>query len=152
MVPSAFVFLEALPITPNGKVDRRALPAPDQARPELEQTFVAPRTRLEEQIAVIWAEVLKLERVDMHDDFFDLGGHSLWPPRVISRVREAFHTEVPLRSLFAMPTVAGLADVINKARAGDSQNSATKISPIPRQQHRVTLTSPRSVRGSGVQR
>ena len=152
MVPSAFVFLEPLPITPNGKVDRRALPAPDQARPELEQTFVAPRTRLEEQIAVIWAEVLKLERVDMHDDFFDLGGHSLWPPRVISRVREAFHTEVPLRSLFAMPTVAGLADVINKARAGDSQNSATKISPIPRQQHRVTLTSPRSVRSSGVER
>ena len=89
MVPSAFVFLDLIPLTSNGKVDRKALPAPDQNRFDLEESFVAPRTPVEEMIAEIWAEVLKLDRVGIHDNFFDLGGHSLLATQVISRLREA---------------------------------------------------------------
>src|SRR5262249_45295731 len=77
MVPSAFVLLEALPLTPSGKVDRKALPAPDNARPELEEAYVAPRTPVERGLADLWAEVLGLERVGVHDNFFELGVHSL---------------------------------------------------------------------------
>ncbi len=109
MVPSAFVMLEALPLTPNGKVDRRALPAPDQTRPDLENGFVAPRTPVEKALAGIWTEVLGLKKVGVHDNFFDLGGHSLMATQVISRIRVAFQVEMPLRTLFETPTVAGLA-------------------------------------------
>jgi acyl carrier protein len=101
--------LDSLPLTPNGKVDRRALPAPDQSRPELVNSFVAPRTSVEDTLAKIWAEVLKLEKVGIHDNFFELGGHSLLATQVISRVREAFQLEVSLRDLFENPTVASLA-------------------------------------------
>jgi acyl-coenzyme A synthetase/AMP-(fatty) acid ligase len=86
MVPSAFVFLDRLPLTHNGKIDRKALPVPDQCRPELEEIYVAPRTPVEEMIAEIWAEVLKLDRVGVHDNFFDLGGHSLLATQIISKV------------------------------------------------------------------
>jgi amino acid adenylation domain-containing protein/FkbM family methyltransferase len=109
MVPSAFVFLDALPLTPNGKVDRRALPTPDESRPELKEAFVAPRTPAEKVIAAMWAEILKLEQVGIYDNFFDLGGHSLLATQVISRVRDTFHVELPLRTLFENPTVASLA-------------------------------------------
>jgi acyl-coenzyme A synthetase/AMP-(fatty) acid ligase/acyl carrier protein len=112
MVPSAFVFLESLPVTPNGKVDRIALPLPDQSRPELEENYVAPRTSIEEALAGIWAEILKLERVGIHDNFFDLGGHSLLATQVISRVRRAFQVEIPLRAMFEKPTVEELAIAI----------------------------------------
>ena len=112
MLPSAFVFLDTLPLTPNGKFDRRALPAPDQIRPELDESFTAPHTPVEKTLAKIWAEVLKLEKVGVHDIFFDLGGHSLLATQVISRAREAFHLELSLRSLFESPTVAGLAERI----------------------------------------
>jgi acyl carrier protein len=117
MVPSAFVMLEALPLTPNGKVDRRSLPAPDQTRPELWEAFVAPRTPVEELLAGIWAEVLKLERVGVYDNFFDLGGHSLLAIQVVSRLRVAFQVELPLRSLFEAPTIAGLAVAIVQRQA-----------------------------------
>ncbi len=112
MAPSAYVWLESLPVTPNGKIDRRALPAPDKTRPQLEAAFVAPRTPTEEQLAAIYAEVLGLERVGISDHFFDLGGHSLLATQVISRVRQSFEIELPLRSLFETPTVAGLAENI----------------------------------------
>ena len=81
MVPSAFVFLDSLPLTPNGKLDRNALPAPDHSRPELEDAFAAPRTPVEENLANIWAVVLKLDKIGIHDNFFDLGGHSLLATR-----------------------------------------------------------------------
>jgi acyl-coenzyme A synthetase/AMP-(fatty) acid ligase/acyl carrier protein len=116
MLPSAFVFLDTLPLTPSGKVDRAALPAPDQIRPELEKTFVAPRTPVEIMLAEIWAKVLGLNEVGVHDDFFELGGHSLLATQVISRVRDALHVEIPLRSLFERPTVAGLAERIEVFR------------------------------------
>jgi acyl carrier protein len=110
MIPSAFVTLDALPLTSNGKVDRKALPAPDQSRPEQENPFVPPSTMVEKTIAAIWAHVLKVDRVGIHDNFFELGGHSLLATRVISRLRDAFRVDLPLRSLFESPTVAGLAE------------------------------------------
>ncbi len=131
MIPSAFVFLESLPLSPNGKVDRKALPVPDQSRPELEESFVAPRTAVEEILAEIWAELLKVENVGVHDNFFDLGGHSLLAAQLISRVRDAFHVEVPLRSLFEAPTVAGLALGIEAARQGQTNPASLPIVPVP---------------------
>src|SRR5262249_40430762 len=117
LVPSALIMLEELPLTPNGKVDRRALPAPDRYRPELETQYAAPRTQSEEVVARIWAEVLGLERVGIHDQFFaELGGHSLLATQLISRVRDAFQVELPLRAIFEKPTVAGLTSVISDAR------------------------------------
>ncbi len=112
MIPSAFVVLEALPLTPSGKVNRRALPAPSGARPELETAFVAPRTPVEEELAAIWAQLLGVEQVGVHDNFFELGGHSLLATQLISRLRETFQVELPLRSLFEATTVADLAVVI----------------------------------------
>ena len=100
MVPAHFVFLNSIPLTPNGKIDRKALPAPDRTRPELDKAFVAPRTPTEELLAEIWVQLLHLERVGVHDNFFDLGGHSLLATQAVSRIREVFQVEIPLRRLF----------------------------------------------------
>jgi len=116
MVPSAFVFLEALPLTPNGKVDRKALPAPDSARPDL-GAYVPPRTPVEATLAQLWAEVLGVERVGIYDSFFDLGGHSLLATQLLSRIREAFGVDLPLRRLFEATTVADLALLIAQEQA-----------------------------------
>jgi amino acid adenylation domain-containing protein len=115
MVPSAFVILDALPLNANGKVDRHALPAPGQARPELEGGFVPPRDPVEEAVAGVWAAVLGMERVGVHDNFFDLGGHSLLVIRLATRLRDAFGVDLSLRSLFEAPTVAGTAAAIGTA-------------------------------------
>ncbi len=115
MAPAAYVVLEALPLTPNGKVDRRALPAPEGTRSGVESAYQAPQTPTEELVAKIWAEVLKVDKVGTHDDFFELGGHSLLATQAIFRVREAFQIELPLRSIFDMPTVAELAQVVDTA-------------------------------------
>jgi amino acid adenylation domain-containing protein len=130
MVAAAFVLLDALPLTPNGKVDRRALPTPDGARLEVEETFVPPRTPVEEILAEIWSEVLGLERVGIYDNFFELGGHSLLATQVISRAREAFQVELSLRSLLEKPTVVSLAERIETHRWAvqdppDSPSAAT---------------------------
>ena len=109
MVPAAFVRLEALPLTPGGKLDRRALPAPDPARPEAAARFVAPRDPVEEAVAGVWAEVLKLDRVGVEDEFFALGGHSLLAMQVVSRLQETFRAPLQLRALFEENTVEKLA-------------------------------------------
>ncbi len=111
MVPAAFVFLETLPLSTQGKVDRQALPAPDWSLP-LHDGFVAPRTALEEQIAAIWAAVLRLDQVGVHHNFFELGGHSLLATQVISRLQSSLHIDLPLRMLFEVPTVAGIAEYV----------------------------------------
>jgi amino acid adenylation domain-containing protein len=109
MVPSAWVFLDALPLNPNGKIDRKALPAPETTREDLGTEYVAPRTPTEELLAQIWAEVLKVERVGIHDNFFALGGHSLLATQVVSRIRQRLKSVVSLRTLFQAPTPAQLA-------------------------------------------
>jgi acyl carrier protein len=112
MIPSAFVELTALPLNVNGKVDRRALPAPDGSRPELETDFIAPRTAAEDVVAEIWKRTLGVDRVGVRDNFFELGGHSLLATRVVSRLREVFQVELPLRSLFERPTIEGQVEVM----------------------------------------
>ncbi|MET0649873.1 MAG: amino acid adenylation domain-containing protein [Pyrinomonadaceae bacterium] len=120
MTPAAFVMLDALPLNANGKVNRRALPAPDAPRPELEEGFVAPRTPVEAQVAAVWAEVLGVRRVGVHENFFDLGGHSLVATQVVTRLCDAFEIELPLRCLFESPTVAGLSVAVVQRRAAQS--------------------------------
>jgi amino acid adenylation domain-containing protein len=132
MMPAAFVRLDAFPLMPNGKVDRRGLPVPDRTRPELEKEFIAPRTSEEEIVAEIWTKVLGLERVGIYDNFFELGGHSLLATQVVSRMREAFGVEIPLRRLFEVPTVAGLAESIEVARQSRQNLQAPAILPEPR--------------------
>ena len=117
MIPSLFVTLSTLPLTPNGKVDRQALPVPERISPDL--TDVAPRTPTEEAIAAIWMEVLNLETVSVHSHFFDLGGHSLLATQVLSRLRETFQIELPLRQVFEARTVAEIAEVVETALLED---------------------------------
>ncbi len=114
MLPSAFVFLEALPLTSNGKVDHRALPALDTVRLEQTGDYVAPRTPAEEILASIWAQVLHLERVSIHDNFFDLGGHSLLAAQIIIRLHNTFQLDLPMSSIFRSPTIADLTVVIEE--------------------------------------
>jgi amino acid adenylation domain-containing protein len=143
MVPSAFVALESLPIAPSGKVDRRALPAPSDARPELEQAFVAPRDPAESAIASIWSLVLRIARVGIHDDFFALGGHSLLATQVISRIMATLDVELPLRAIFEVPTVAGLAERVAAARrAHGALPVPVKRTPLELRLPRRTETGP----------
>ncbi|NEU73789.1 non-ribosomal peptide synthetase [Hassallia byssoidea VB512170] len=116
MVPSAFVVLDTLPLTPNGKVNRKALPDPESAQPELEKTFVAPRTPTEEALAEIWTQVLRLELVGVNDNFFDLGGHSLTATQLVFRVQNTFKIKLSLHALLETPTVAGMAQAIDNVR------------------------------------
>jgi amino acid adenylation domain-containing protein len=115
MVPSAFVVLKKLPLLPSGKLDQRALPAPEPMRPDLGQACVMPRTTTEEAVADIWQEVLGLGRIGIHDNFFELGGHSLLATQVLTRVQENFRVALSLRQFFGAPTVAELASAIEEA-------------------------------------
>jgi amino acid adenylation domain-containing protein len=115
MVPSVFVNLAEIPLTTNGKIDRKALPAPDAS--PLAEAYLDPRNEIEETIAGILRETLELKRVGVHDDFFELGGHSLLATRVTSRLRERFQIDLSLRAIFERPTVAGLAAEITRLRS-----------------------------------
>jgi amino acid adenylation domain-containing protein len=120
MSPSAFVFLDVFPLTPSGKVDRQALSPPDSGRPSLEAEYVAPQTDAERMIANTWQEVLRLEKVGMHDNFFDLGGHSLLMVQVHSKLRQAFEKKISMVEMFQYPTIASLAKHLNHERDGQS--------------------------------
>jgi amino acid adenylation domain-containing protein/thioester reductase-like protein len=109
MVPASFVMMDSFPLTPNGKVDRRALPAPSSERPDLDEEFVPPSNPIEEQLAKIWSQGLEISLIGINDDFFDLGGHSLLVAQMMTQVSETFQVVLPLSSLFKSPTIAGLA-------------------------------------------
>jgi amino acid adenylation domain-containing protein len=114
MVPAAFILLPSLPLKPNGKIDRQALPSPDTARPGLEETFVAPRTPLEKTLADLFASVLEVDQVGVYDDFFELGGNSLLASQIINQVSQVFQVELSVVDLFETPNIVGLSDRVEK--------------------------------------
>jgi amino acid adenylation domain-containing protein len=132
MVPSAFVALDAMPLTPNGKVDRNALPAPEQVANAAPHAYVPPRGPIEEALAGIWAEVLGRPRVGIHDDFFELGGHSLLAAQVLARLRDTFAVEPPLRDFFDAPTIAGLARLVETALRDEAGQRPPTLEPVGR--------------------
>jgi amino acid adenylation domain-containing protein len=132
MTPASFVFLAKLPQTPNGKVDRRALPAPQEEPRDLNSGFVAPRTDLETRVAAVWSEVLGLSKIGAADNFFELGGHSLLDIQVISRLRASLNVELPLSCLFETPTVEALAAELDSGRWKPNGNPVPPLEPIPR--------------------
>jgi acyl carrier protein len=127
MIPAAFVVLDELPLTASGKVDRRRLPQPNEERPALAKDFVAPRTPIEQEVAGIWEQVLKLKGVGVYDNFFDLGGHSLLATQVISRVNESLRIEMPLRAMFEHPTVADFAIAAAQHQAMAREGEALQL-------------------------
>jgi amino acid adenylation domain-containing protein/thioester reductase-like protein len=129
MMPSAFVILDALPLTPNCKVDRKALPAPDLSE-SMSEAFVAPRTAIESQLSEIWQQVLQVKQVGVDDNFFELGGHSLLTAQLLSLVREKFQVELPLSVLFESPTVAGLAVAIASASQPEAKRSLVAVTSV----------------------
>jgi len=134
MVPSAFVFLDKIPLTRNGKIDRRALPEPELSRAYMELDYVAPRNQTEEIIAHVFSDVLNVKQVGALDNFFELGGHSLIATQIISRIRDRLSVELPLRDLFQSPTVEGLAAAAEKARLKAEGLEALPIVPVSRDQ------------------
>ena len=137
MLPGAVVVLEQLPRTPNGKVDRRALPAPEHSGAEAGVEYTAPRTAVEQALAEIWAEVLRIERVGIHANFFELGGHSLMATQVISRVRRTLRVELSVRSIFEGPTVAELAERVEAAEMIDAGDASPAIMRVRRDEFQV---------------
>ncbi|MDB5365630.1 MAG: non-ribosomal peptide synthetase module, partial [Rhodospirillales bacterium] len=135
MVPAQFVRLDALPITPNGKVDRRALPAPS-AEAAVADAHVAPRDGTEQQLAEIWSELLQRTPIGVHDNFFDLGGHSLLATQLVSRIRDRFRAELPLKTLFEQPTIAQLAPLLLQDSA--ARPALPGIRARARTPHRIT--------------
>jgi amino acid adenylation domain-containing protein/FkbM family methyltransferase len=134
MVPSSYVFLRTLPLTVNGKLDRKALPPPSQDRPSVEQAYVAPRNDMEKTLSRIWTEVLHVSRVGVYDNFLQLGGHSLLAAQVISRVQKIYGVRLSLRSFLDKPTPAGLAEAIQLGQKETGQRGAIPIVPAPRNQ------------------
>lgn len=131
MVPAVVVCLPALPLTANGKVDRRVLPEPDRDGSGARR-FVAPRTATEEILAGLWSEVLKRDGIGIHDNFFDLGGHSLLATQVMSRLRQAFCVELPLRTVFEAPSIAQLAQAVEAGRKNGIGEQPPPMQPVPR--------------------
>jgi acyl carrier protein len=119
MIPSAFVFLDKFPLTPSGKVDRKALPAPEIKLANSETTYAAPATELEQSIAKIWRQLLGIEKIGLHDNFFDLGGHSLLVVEAQAKLREALGFDLPVIKLFQYPTISSLANFL-KEHGNDS--------------------------------
>jgi amino acid adenylation domain-containing protein len=129
LMPSAFVMVEAFPLSANGKLDRQKLPPPEQAYIESGRAFVAPRTPVEEEVARIWAEVLNVPRVGIHNNFFDLGGHSLMATEIVSRMRRDFQVDVTIRTVLESPTVAELARLISEGQLAKTGPGALEAIP-----------------------
>jgi amino acid adenylation domain-containing protein len=134
MLPAAIVSLPKLPLNANGKIDRQALPAPEQIQ---SQPYIAPRTPTEEVVALIWAEVLRRDRISTDDNFFELGGHSLMATQIVSRVREHFRIELAMRVLFERPTVHGVAEAIVTAQQSGAADAESAIVPVARESYRA---------------
>lgn len=141
MLPAAFVVLDSLPLTRNGKVDRKALPAPDWLRSDRPRLDAAPRTPIEQQLAAIWTTLLGLKQVGIHDRFFALGGHSLLATQLTSRIRDQFGVELPLRSVFEAPTIAAMAQQIEELQRSQVKPQAPAIKPLSRDAHRRLRSS-----------
>ncbi|MFH0965952.1 MAG: amino acid adenylation domain-containing protein [Planctomycetota bacterium] len=135
MIPSAFVLLPVFPMTPNGKIDRSALPPPDRERRVRAEALRGPRDDMERRLVGIWEDLLGVWPVGIHDDFFDLGGNSLLATRVVSRLKDALRIDLPLRAMFEAPTVAGLAERVRDASAGRPHRKAAPITRFPRDKH-----------------
>jgi len=134
MVPSAIVLIAKIPLTPNGKIDRRALPEPESVETK---AYIAPKTPAEESVANIWTEVLRRERISTDDNFFDLGGHSLLATLVVSRIREQFRIELPIRALFDSPTIRGLASTIADSEPSQAKTRESAIVRVSRDAYRA---------------
>jgi len=132
MIPSVIMILEEMPLTPNGKVDRKTLPEPDPESTSLEVEFIAPRNKFEEQVANVWRQVLYREEVGVNDDFFALGGHSILVTQVISRLQHIYQEEIPVRKFFAGPTVAELAAHLEGVDQGQQKTDGHALVRIPR--------------------
>ncbi|HSE17876.1 MAG TPA: amino acid adenylation domain-containing protein, partial [Pyrinomonadaceae bacterium] len=137
MIPAGLVTMDALPLTPTGKIDRRSLPAPDWSLRETEAEFIPAQTSTAQTLAEMWRELLSVDRISIHDNFFDLGGHSLLATRLASRIREVFRIDVPLRSLFETQTLGDLSALIDTLLESDNGHSASEIRPYSRDAYRV---------------
>jgi non-ribosomal peptide synthetase component F/acyl carrier protein len=132
MVPSQIFLLDEMPVLANGKVNRNALPAPETMRHTNSDSYVAPQTPIEELVAAIWADALRVEKVGIDDNFFKLGGHSLLATQIISRINEVFRAKVPLRSLFDQPSVKGLSAIVDEIARSNAGLASEPIQRISR--------------------
>ncbi|MGD9899867.1 MAG: amino acid adenylation domain-containing protein [Calditrichaceae bacterium] len=142
MIPSAMIMLDKLPLTPNGKINRKALPAPAGIRDHLESEYMAPRNETESMVVEIAGQLLNREKVGVNDNFFDLGGHSLLATQFLSRLRERFKVELPLRVLFEQPTAAGIAEAIRKAL--ETQGEHKQETPVIKRVSRTAVKMKKS--------
>jgi len=149
MVPATYTILDRLPLTGNGKLDHKALPAPDQARSHLAGTYVGPRNLVEEKLTSIWADVLKLDRIGIHENFFELGGHSLLAVTLLAQMRSVVNAELNLRDLFLAPTIAGITSLLNR---GLPTGPAQQLSSRPNADHDACVDTKPSTASAPVQR
>ncbi|MBV8891404.1 MAG: AMP-binding protein, partial [Acidobacteria bacterium] len=133
MLPSVFVIVDKLPLSANGKVDRNALPAPEEGDHEAYSEFVSPRTPTEKRLAAIWSEMLRRNHLSVADNFFALGGHSLMATQVIARIRTQFSCDLPLRAIFECPTIASLARIIDGGQVHKIDSDEPALQPVGRQ-------------------
>ncbi len=148
MIPHTFIILDELPLNSRGKIDRKALPSPEESEFTLDtMTYVAPRTPLEQALATIWAEVLEVGRVGIEDNFFELGGHSLLIAQILGRVRDDLQIELPFRVLFTSPTIAALANLIERLQMREAELRRPAVAPVARETYRVKRVS---MSGEGV--
>ena len=129
MIPSAFVVMEKFPLTPNGKIDRKALPSPEGRSTEIHEGYVAPRDPVEQGLALLWSKVLKVGRVGIHDNFFELGGHSILAVRIVVEIEKLYKKRLPLATLLQAPTVGELAQVLRDENWQPAWSSLVPVRP-----------------------